>query len=139
MGRRRGGGRRTWLLPGFCLSLAYLVSGGCGLLVLLGWPPSPSLAEQGGRVIIDFWAIQGVVAALFGLVGLLFKRWMLVVAGSWLAASASLTWGASLILQALTTQSATPLTAACMAATLSAVLAQHGRDVIRMVRGGLRE
>lgn len=91
--------------------------------------PIQSIADRGGYLITVIWGVFCLVAAISGLTGMILRRLWLEVLGTALAATASLTWCAALVLQAIHTESAAPLTAACMAATLAAKFAHRSAEV----------
>jgi hypothetical protein len=103
------------------LATAYLLLASCGVLVFAS-TPSRSLVDQGGAAIVVTWGVFCLVGGLSGAAGVISQRRIPEVLGAALGATASLTWCVSLILQAVSTKNAVPLTAACMAASLAAML-----------------
>lgn len=103
---------------------SFLLLGSCGVLVFVA-TPSSSLVDQGGRAIVTTWGVVCLTGGACGLVGLITERRLFEVLGAGLGATASLTWCASLILQAVSTENAVPLTAACMAASLAGMFAHR--------------
>lgn len=87
--------------------------------------PSSSLVDQGGWFIVYAWGTFCLVGGISGGLGLIFKRRPVEVLGAALGVTASLTWCASLVLQAVSTENAVPLTAACMTASLAAMFAHR--------------
>lgn len=127
--------RTKWLLGRLAdcrkspfLLISYLLLGSTGVLVFVV-SPIQSIADRGGHLITIIWGTFCLVAATAGLVGMILAKQWLQVLGTALAATASLTWCAALVLQAIHTESAAPLTAACMAATLAAKFAHRSAEV----------
>lgn len=106
------------------LLISYLLLSSCGVLVFVA-TPSSSLVDQGGDAIVATWGVFCLVGGLFGAVGLVAGKRPVEVLGAALGVTASLTWCTSLILQAVSTENAVPLTAACMAASLAGMFAQR--------------
>ena|SRR5687768_4363171 len=110
------------------LATSYLLLGTAGVLVFAA-APAQSLLDQGGYGVVYPWGMFCLVAAVSGLTGMISKQRWLEVLGTVLGATASLTWCAAIVLQAIHTQNAAPLTAACMAATLAAKFAHRSAEV----------
>ena len=129
----RGGRWRTdaWLLA------CYLLFGASGALAAAG--SSPVLQVQGGRIITVAWSICGLLGCVTGIMGTLRDRPMWEVLGLTIGASASLTWAAALIMQAVDTHSRSPLTAACLALTSVMLIAQRWVDAVCDVRADRKE
>lgn len=106
------------------LLASYLLLGSCGVLVFVA-TPSSSLVDQGGGAIVKTWGVFCLVGGVSGAAGLIMRKRPIEVPGAALGVTASLTWCASLILQAVSTQNAVPLTAACMAASLAGMFAHR--------------
>lgn len=106
------------------LLLSYALLASAGLLVFVS-TPSSSLVDQGGWIIVYTWGTFCLVGGTAGATGLIFKRRPIEVLGAALGVTASLTWCTSLVLQAVSTQNAVPLTAACMTASLAAMFAHR--------------
>jgi hypothetical protein len=124
---------RRMLRTHWVLTSAYLLIMTCGVLVFAA-APSTSLSQQGGYLIVVVWALLCLLGGLLGTVGLLFRRVPMELFGAGLGASASLTWGAALVLQAVRMASTVPLTAACLAVALTALLVQRWVDAWRSRR-----
>jgi hypothetical protein len=114
------------ILLACCYSLFALA----GALALFAFP-SPSLLSQGGRVIVDVWALFCLVGGIAGVVGLVLPRPQVEAGGVIFLSSASLTWTVSLILQAVSAGTVIPLTAAAIAGALTAKLAHRVLVVVR--------
>lgn len=106
------------------LLLSYVLLGSSGLLVFIS-TPSSSLVDQGGWIIVYTWGTFCLVGGIGGVLGLIFRRRPIEVLGAALGVTASLTWCASLVLQAVSIGSAVPLTAACMTASLASMFAHR--------------
>jgi hypothetical protein len=106
------------------LLVSYLLLGSCGVLVFAA-TPSTSLVDQGGWKIVATWAVVCLTGGVFGATGVITRRRPIEALGAALGATASLTWCGSLILQAVSTENAVPLTAACMAASLAGMFAHR--------------
>jgi hypothetical protein len=120
-------GRRRDMALLACGYVLFAVSGVLALLLI----PSPSLKSQGGQAIVDVWAAFCVVGGISGATGLLWPLKLVELVGVILLGSASLTWTTSLILQAVVTSTAVPLTAAAIAGALTSVLAHRAMIVVR--------
>lgn len=101
--------------------IAYVMCGISGLLAF-AVEPSPSLARQGGGFLVHAWAAVQTSGCLLGLGGLLKGRILIEIIGAGCSALASLLWCVSLVMQAARTESPAPMSAACMAAALTALL-----------------
>lgn len=101
--------------------LAYVMCGISGLLAF-AVEPSPSLARQGGGFLVYAWASVQLSGCLLGLIGLLKGRVLIEIIGAGCSALTSLLWCVSLVMQAVRTESAAPMSAACMAGALTALL-----------------
>jgi hypothetical protein len=106
------------------LMVSYLALGSCGALVFVA-TPSSSLVDQGGTLVVYSWGVICLVGGISGALGMIIRRRPVEVLGAALGVTASLTWCLSLILQAVSTENAVPLTAACMAASLAGMFAQR--------------
>lgn len=96
--------------------------------------PSPTLQRQGGVIILVAWSIICLIGGVTALTGL-FGRWPVIeFIGLGLCSVASLTWVSALVLQAVHTASTVPLTAAFLAGTTTALLAQRWVDALRRPR-----
>jgi hypothetical protein len=118
--------RNGWVLA------AYLMIAGAGVAAIND--PSPALVQQAGHVITDVWAVFCLFAASTGVVGICSARTLLDLVGSGIAASACFVWGASLVLQAIQGDTATPYTAACAAGALTALFVQRWIDLTKAYR-----
>lgn len=115
------------------LVTAYMLYVGAGILGLVA-TPSPTLARQGGVVLLIFWSIFCTLGGGIGLTGL-FGRWPVVeLIGLGFCSAVSLTWVAALVMQAVRTSSTVPLTAALVAGASTALLAQRFVDALRRPR-----
>lgn len=120
--------RKLFKTYGFaCIGYALFVSAG----LLAFRDPSPVMRDQAGRLVLFSWGAVCFVGGVLSLVGLLRKRRVLRLLGAALCTAASLVWCVALILHAIATHSSIPLTAACMAGALAALLAQRWADVSR--------
>lgn len=116
--------RRYWMLiPAFLSCIALMIAA-----VFVVVDPSPSLLREGGYLVVITWGIFCLLGGLCNLVGLMTKRRLTRLFGASLSASASLTWATSLILQAVTTNSAAR-TAACLASVLTLIFTQQWVNV----------
>lgn len=106
------------------LLTSYALVGTCGALVFVA-VPSSSLVRQGGYLVAYIWGVFCLACGLSCIAGLLLRRRVLEVVGIALGISAVVTWVAALVLQAVKTGSALPLTAACMVAGLAGLLAHR--------------
>lgn len=113
------------------LAFAYILFGMCGLLIFVVTAPSTSLARQGGLVIVIIWGVLCLLGGLLGVVGLLTRRMLVELIGASMAGVAWFTWAAALVLQAISTGSAAPLTAACLALGVTVLIAQRWVDARR--------
>jgi hypothetical protein len=129
MSRRFPG--RLWLI------VAYGLFTCSGVLALIG--PSPVLLKQGGHTIAVAWAVCCFACAVAGLYGTLRRRVVVELGGLTLGASASLTWAAALIMQAVDTHSVSSLTAASLALTSVTLVGQRWVEAADAVRAGRRE
>lgn len=120
--------RLRW--KGFVVT-AYLLLGTAGISAL--WTPSVSLEKQGGNLIIAVWSSCCVLGMSLGLSGFLFRKTVLEILGVGLLTTASLTWAAAVILQAVTqsNDAARTVTAICLALSVAALLTQRWLDVAR--------
>lgn len=127
------------------LLVSYGLLGGCGVLVFVA-VPSSTLVKQGGYLVVYIWGVFCLTSGASCIAGLLFRWRALEVVGIALGISAVVTWVAALVLQAVTTASALPLTAACMVAGLAGLLAHrlsvvvgsHRRELARASGGPSR-
>lgn len=106
------------------LLISYALLGSCGVLVFVALPSSP-LVKQGGYLVVYIWGVFCLVCGATCIAGLLFRWRALEVVGIALGISAVVTWVAALVLQAVKTDNALPLTAACMVAALAGLLAHR--------------
>jgi len=113
------------------LVTAYALLGSAGLLALLV-APSRSLSEQGGGVTVVVWSSVCLLGGAAGLAGVLFRRRVVEVLGSFLGITASLAWVAALVLQAVSTRDPLPVGAACMIAIIPVLLARRWSEVRRL-------
>lgn len=118
-----------WLRCNGFIAVSYVLFAVAGVFVF--GAPSPSLAQLAGPFITAFWGTLCLGGGLAGLVGLIFQRPVIELVGATAGASASLTWAASLIMQAVITESAKSLTAACVAGALAGLFAQRWADANR--------
>lgn len=116
----------------FASLAAYMLMGAAGLLTLFR-NPSPTLLTQGGYLVVISWAAICVVSSVCGIVGLLRNRHLIRLIGAALAATASLTWAAALIIQATSGHPAS-YTAACLAGVMGLLFTQRWIDVYRQSR-----
>lgn len=112
------------------LVVAYTFFATCGLLAFLV-TPSTSLARQGGQIIVVAFGVLCLASGICGIVGLTTRRVVVELFGASLFGAACLTWGASVVLQAISTGSWVPLTAACLAFGLVALITQRWMDARR--------
>jgi hypothetical protein len=96
----------------------------CGVIAILG-APLPALIRQGGGVVTVAWGSLCVIAGCMGLVNLWLRARQWEILAALIGASATLTWTASLILQAIDVRSLNTVSAACMGTTLTALLAHR--------------
>lgn len=115
------------------LLISYGLIGSCGVLVFVA-VPSSTLVKQGGWLVAVIWGVFCLVCGVACIAGLLFRWRVLEVIGIALGISAVVTWVAALVLQAVKTSSALPLTAACMVAGLAGLLAHRLRVVVSRPR-----
>lgn len=120
-------------MKGTFLLAAYLQLASSGGLVFTA-TPSRSLEQQGGPLITIVWGVLCLVCGLAGCAGLLARRPLLEVVASFMGITASLTWAAALVLQAVHTRSALPLTAACMVGALTAMFAERWAELASSAR-----
>jgi hypothetical protein len=113
------------------LAFAYVLFGTCGLLIFVVAAPSTSLARQGGLIITIIWGLLCLIGGLLGVIGLLARRMLVELIGASMMGVAWFTWSAALVLQAVSTRSAVPLTAACLALGVTALIAQRWADARR--------
>lgn len=106
------------------LLTSYALLGSCGALVFVA-VPSNSLVSQGGRLIAYIWGVFCLVGGASAIAGVILNKRAWEVLGAALGATASLTWCTALVLQAVSTQSGLPLTAACMVASLTGMFAHR--------------
>jgi hypothetical protein len=98
----------------------------CGAIVLLGLGASaPAMTQQGGALLTALWGSLCVIAGCVGLVNLWLRARQWEILAALIGASATLTWTASLILQAIDVRSLNTVSAACMGTTLTALLAHR--------------
>lgn len=112
------------------LVIAYTALTICGVLTFFA-VPSTSLAEQGGQIIVIAWGLLCLLGGLGGLFGLFRRKLLVELIGNAFGGTASLLFVAALVLQAVHSGSAVPLTAASMLFTLTALLVQRWVDAWR--------
>jgi len=112
------------------MMLAYVMLGLAGILTLLV-TPSAALAREGGQTLVIIWGTLCLIGGFLGLTGLFLRKTLIELIGGGLAATVSLTWTASLVLQAISTWSPVALPAACVAGALTLLLVQRQVDAWR--------
>jgi hypothetical protein len=118
-----------WIKRNGFVAVAYLLLGCSGILAFIA--ASTSLVQQGGPAIAMLWGVVSLSGSVLGLFGLVTSRVVVELIGAALGAAASLTWVAALLLQAVSTGSLIPLTAACMVTMLTVLLLQRWVDAGR--------
>lgn len=119
----------VWFRRNGFMALAYLLiatSGVCSIAL-----PSPSLSKQGGFYIALAWAVFAGGGGLIGLIGIITRKAVLDVTGACACASACLVWCGAVVLQAVSTGSATAITAACLAGAIAALFARRWVDAMQ--------
>jgi hypothetical protein len=121
--------RYRWIRHNGLVGVAYTLLGCAGVLAFVA--ASTSLLQQGGPIIAIAWGILSLAGSTLGLFGLATSKLVVELIGAALGAAASLTWVVALLLQAVSTGSLIPLTAACMVTMLTALLLQRWVDAGR--------
>lgn len=116
--------------PKHGLTVAYVMLTLSGVLTFFA-VPSTSLAQQGGQIIVVAWGLLCLLGGLGAIYGLFSRKLLVELIGGALGATASLLFVAALVLQAVRTGSAVPLTAASMLSMLTALLVQRWVDAWR--------
>jgi hypothetical protein len=114
----------SWLRRWGLAVLSYLLLSMTGVFVFTG-DPSPTLLNQGGPGVVVAWGLFCLVGGLLAGAGFVIPYPPMELVGLGLGATASLTWCAALVLQAVQNQTTTSLTAACMAAVLALAQVQR--------------
>lgn len=108
------------------LAIAYMgfALGGVALFAF----PSPSLSEHGGVVLVFICAVLCVLAAVLGIVGMVFDWPVCELVGCSLGASTSLAFATALIIQAVVSRSPAPLTALAFTLVVVGLVGQRWMD-----------
>jgi hypothetical protein len=109
------------------MTVAYLLITAAGVSAFT--TPSPALSKQGGGTIVVVWAVLCTLGGLAGLVGIALRRDVVDVTGAYVCSTACLVWGAAIVLQAFTSDTASSITAACVAFAMTALFARRATDM----------
>lgn len=110
------------------LLVAYLGFMAAGVVLLMS--PSPSLRVHGGVVLVVVCALQCILGSLIGFYGSFFRKPVYELVAFALGFSASCTFAVALVIQAIQTKSAAPLTAASFMLVVIGLTAQQWTDAV---------